>query len=295
MIILIDKPSAMTSHDVVASVRRACIGKIKIGHTGTLDPICTGVLPVLTGRFTKLSDLFPSSKAYTASVRLGVITDTQDITGTVVETRTVDVTPTDVEKALKSFIGTGLQVPPMYSAIKKNGVPLYKLARQGIEIERTPREITVTDIVFHGETEKNEYSFSVYCSAGTYIRTICEDLGTVLGCGGTMTSLRRILSNGFRIEDCHSLEDVVSGASQGRLEQFAVPLEKAFSFCRRFTVNDSFLKQYVNGGLVPCPGSTDGERFLAYTESGVSLGLCDSFQGNAHSVWNSFDNPAQIL
>ena len=191
-ILAFDKPYKWTSFDVVGKARwllclQLGLKKLKVGHTGTLDPMCTGVLPVLTGNYTKLSDYFPSNKAYVCKICLGVVTDTEDITGQILETSEKNISEDEFKSVLYDFIGNINQVPPMYSSIKKNGVPLYKLARKGVQIEREPRSVTVYDIKYNGPAEeKNSYYFTVYCSAGTYIRTICADIGKRLGCGACM-------------------------------------------------------------------------------------------------------------
>ena len=162
MIIPVNKPSGYTSHDIVAGIRRAIGGKIKIGHTGTLDPMCTGVLPVLTNNYTKLADFFPSNKAYVCKICLGIETDTEDITGNIVAQKYVDITENEFKTVLCSFSGDIMQIPPMYSSVKKNGVPLYKLARRGLQIEREPRKITVYDIKYNGiAKEANSYYFTI--------------------------------------------------------------------------------------------------------------------------------------
>ena len=178
MIFVIDKPSGMTSHDVVWRMKRALGRKVKIGHTGTLDPMCTGVLPVLTGNDTKLSDLLGGDKEYVATMRLGLVTDTQDITGEVLETNGTDgIGEDDVRRVLASFVGETEQLPPMYSSVKVGGKKLYELAREGKTVERKMRKITVYETEYLGTAAENEYKFRIACSKGTYIRTIIDDAG----------------------------------------------------------------------------------------------------------------------
>ena len=196
-LIIIDKPSGFTSHDVVSKVR-GILSYRKVGHTGTLDPEATGVLPICIGKGTKVSDmLMNSDKEYVAEVKLGVVTDTQDIFGEVIATSDAScVTLQNVEDAIRHFTGDIRQIPPMYSAIKINGQKMYDLARKGIEVERKPRNITVYSIEllnFEGDV----FKIKVKCSKGTYIRTLCHDIGEYLGCGACMLSLRRTQSSAF--------------------------------------------------------------------------------------------------
>ena len=205
-LILLNKPKDMTSFGAVSRVRRI-MGEKKAGHTGTLDPMATGVLPVLLGSATKLSDyLLAADKSYTATMRLGITTDTLDITGTVLSTHKVDATKQDVLNALAGFRGEILQTPPMYSAIKQNGQPLYKLARKGIEAERTARKVTIYEIELLEQLSSTDFTVSVRCSKGTYIRSLVADIGKTLGCGATLTELCRTSTGGFSIENCITLE-----------------------------------------------------------------------------------------
>ena len=208
-IIVIDKPPRFTSFDVVA-VMRGLFGTKKVGHTGTLDPMATGVLPILIGSATKAQDLTPDSgKEYVAGFRLGVVTDTEDSTGTVKETFPVTADEKALESALSHFRGEILQVPPMYSAIQKNGVRLYDLARKGIEVEREARPVTIHELeLLEYRQETGEGSIRVRCSKGTYVRTLCHDVGQALGCGGTMAALRRTRVAGFGLDRAVTLEQV---------------------------------------------------------------------------------------
>ena len=201
-ILIIDKPEGFTSFDVVAKMR-GMLRTRKVGHAGTLDPMATGVLPILVERGTKCCDILPcQDKRYTATMKLGVLTDTLDSTGTVLETRPVSVTKERVEEVLRDFVGEIMQVPPMYSAIQINGQRLYDLARQGIEVEREARPITIYHCNLLGEgPEENEYIIDVACSKGTYIRTLCGDIGEKLGCGACMEALRRVQAGEYTIEE----------------------------------------------------------------------------------------------
>lgn len=207
-IVIIDKPADWTSQDVVSKLRGFLHTK-RIGHGGTLDPMATGVLPVFVGRATRGVEFFEhAEKTYEAVLRLGVLTDTEDITGTVLEERPVCVTGDQLETVLAQFRGDILQIPPMYSALKVNGQKLYDLARKGKEVERQPRPITIHELVcleFTGQTAR----LRVHCSKGTYIRTLCKDIGLALGCGGCMESLRRVQAGEYTIEEAVRLEDLL--------------------------------------------------------------------------------------
>ena len=200
-LVLLDKPQGLTSF-TAASIMKRAYGTKRVGHTGTLDPLATGVLPVLVGRATRLcSYILESDKRYVAGIKLGITTDTLDITGKVLTETTPNVTKEQLIEALEKFKGTISQVPPMYSAIRVDGKHLYDIAREGGEVERAAREVTIHKIEllsFSGE----EFTIDVTCSKGTYIRTLADDIGRALGCGAVMTALRRIETAGFKIEDC---------------------------------------------------------------------------------------------
>ena len=217
-ILCIDKPEGMTSFLCVAVVRRL-LGVKKIGHAGTLDPNATGVLPLLIGRATKTLDRLPvHDKSYTATLRFGAVSDTLDVWGQVQETGKPLPTLAEVEAALPRFRGEIMQVPPMTSALKKDGVRLYDLARQGIEVEREARPITIYELVLLEYNEKEGLlTLHCACSKGTYIRTLCDDLGRVLGCGAVMTALRRTAAAGYPLSDCITLDQAKEMAEQGTL------------------------------------------------------------------------------
>lgn len=248
-IILLDKPEGITSFGAVARIRRICSEK-KCGHTGTLDPMATGVLTVMLGGGTRFIELLPShDKAYTATFRLGTVTDTLDITGKVLETREVNVTPEQVREKIKDFVGEISQLPPMYSAVSVDGQRLYDLARQGIEVERTPRNVTVFSIDMLSENEQTgEYEISVECSSGTYIRTLISDLGEALGCGAVMTKLRRTKANGFGIENAVTLEQLEAAAENGTLGEIVISVEKALENYPMIKVTAAQAKRFRNGG-----------------------------------------------
>ena len=248
-IILLDKPKDITSFGAVARVRRICSEK-KCGHTGTLDPMATGVLTVMLGGATRFIELLPShNKAYRASFRLGTTTDTLDITGKVLETREVNASAGDVREKIKDFVGEISQLPPMYSAVSVDGQRLYDLARQGIEVERKPRQVTIFSIDILSENEEtNEYEIHVECSSGTYIRTLISDLGEALGCGAVMTELRRTKANGFEIEKAVTLEELEEAVSSGRIEDVLIPVDKALEEYPVIKVSEAQAKRFRNGG-----------------------------------------------
>ena len=193
-IVIVDKPQDWTSQDVVSKLRGVFQTR-RIGHGGTLDPMATGVLPVFVGRATRGVEFFEhAEKTYEATLRLGIATDTEDITGTVLETKEVNITEAAFLAVLEQFRGEILQIPPMYSAIKINGQKLYDLARKGKEVERKPRSITIYELELLEQVSETDYLIRCVCSKGTYIRTLCHDIGQALGCGGAMSSLRRTMA-----------------------------------------------------------------------------------------------------
>ncbi len=280
-VILIDKPQGFTSFDVIAVVRRLT-GQRKTGHTGTLDPNATGVLPVLLGSATKAQDLISNhDKSYTADFKLGLRTDTLDIWGSVIETREASVTKEAVQQALEAFRGEISQVPPMYSALKKDGKRLYDLARQGIEIEREPRKITVYSLTLDAfDEEKQEGTLTVSCSKGTYIRTLTDDLGRALGTGAVMTALRRTEACGYTIGECVTLDKLRELSEEGKLGSVIRSVESLFSDEEELTVSDSQAKRFQNGGALALDRTAlrsktdcDGQRFRIKTRDGIFIGL----------------------
>ncbi len=274
-IILLDKPNNMTSFSAVNRVRRLLSVK-KAGHTGTLDPMATGVLPIALSSCTRFIDFLPvHDKAYVAEARLGVTTDTLDSTGTVLSENEVSVTQEALEKVIKNYIGTIKQIPPMYSAISKDGKRLYELARQGIEIEREAREINIysLSLTFF---ENDRFGISVECSAGTYIRSLIDDIGRELGCGAVMTALRRTAANGFSIENCVTLEELEKAVSENRQNEYITPVEKCFDIYPDITVTEGQAKRFSNGGELSRDrlreNPTDG-IYRVYSPEGFFLGL----------------------
>lgn len=276
-IICINKDADMTSFGVVAGVRRITRER-KAGHTGTLDPMATGVLPVMLGGATKFLDYLPDSdKRYLASFELGRTTDTLDITGTVTGEYAVTAGDSEVRDVLTQFVGEIDQVPPMYSAKSVDGVRLYDLARKGIEIERKPCrvEIKKVDMVSaHGNT----YTIDVICSKGTYIRSLISDIGDRLGCGAVMTSLCRTGAMGFGIENCVTLDVLQELADGGKgFDGVLIPVDAMFGCYDGLTVSPAQATRFYNGGSLDCDRLkqcvTDGERYRVYAPDGVFLGL----------------------
>ena len=247
-VINVYKEKGYTSHDVVAKMRG--IFKIKkIGHTGTLDPDAVGVLPVCIGKATKLVDMITDKdKTYEAVLKLGITTDTQDLTGKVLKTAEVTVGFGEIETVIKSYIGEYLQLPPMYSAIKVNGKKLYELARQGIEIERQLRKVIIHDIrIMDYNEEEHEVCVSVDCGKGTYIRTLLHDIGEALGCGGAMKSLIRTAVGNFKIEEALKLSELEELIREDQIEDHIIPLEQMFQNYSRLTVARDYHKLIYNG------------------------------------------------
>lgn len=246
-ILCVDKPPDFTSFDVVAKLRGMLKTK-KIGHGGTLDPMATGVLPIFVGRATKACDMLPvQDKRYTAMLRLGLTTDTQDATGAILSQSVPQCGRAEVEQALAAYTGPQQQLPPMYSAIKVNGRRLYDLARKGIEVERPPRSITVHHIALLEALDRERYRLDIACSKGTYIRTLCHDIGQRLGCGGIMESLRRTEACGYTIEQCLTLEELQALADEGAVEDRLLPIDSAFAAYPRLDLEEKQARLFSNG------------------------------------------------
>ncbi len=261
-IIPLKKGENITSFFAVNKVRRI-IGEKKCGHTGTLDPNATGVLPIAVGGATRFIELLPThKKAYKATFKTGFCTDTLDVWGTVTETFDKEVSFEEIEKATSEFKGKIMQLPPMYSAIKRDGVRLYELARQGIEVERTPRKCEIYELTV-GKTEDGEFSLYCECSAGTYIRTLINDIGERLGCGATMTSLCRTFACGIEISECFTLEELTELKEAGEIEKAIIPLEKLLLEYPEIQVTENQAKRFSNGG------SLMRERVRNLKENGI--------------------------
>lgn len=248
--ICLDKPMNITSFSAVGIMKRAT-GEKKAGHTGTLDPMATGVLPVAFGAATRFIELFPThDKGYVATVKLGTVTDTLDITGNVLSVTESHITLNELNEALSLFRGEIKQVPPMYSAIRKNGVRLYELARRGEETEREERDVIIHSLELLDFDEKNqEFSISVDCSAGTYIRSLACDIGEKLGCGAVLTSLRRTKALGFTLENCVNEDELKMYAREGRLGEILIKVEDALAY-EKIEVTESQAKRFHNGGFL---------------------------------------------
>lgn len=263
-IILVDKPQDWTSHDVVAKLR-GVLHERRIGHSGTLDPLATGLLVVFVGRATRAVEFAEAdSKEYLAGLRLGVSTDTQDITGNIVAESAALPDEAALREALGRFIGDIEQIPPMYSAIKIGGKKLYELARRGESVERAPRKITVSAIDIAGR-DGDDYILNISCSKGTYVRTLCSDIGEALGCGACMSSLRRMRAGVFSVDDAHSLADIEAAVREGRLSDIILPVDTLFTSFPKLTVSQSAAKRLKNGNIIII-SAEDGE-YKVYSDS----------------------------
>jgi len=281
-IIIIDKPAGWTSMDVCAKLR-GILHEKRVGHAGTLDPMATGVLPVFVGQATKAVSFAENGrKVYEAVLQLGRVTDTQDTTGETLEEHAVTVTADDVRAALPRFLGEIEQIPPMYSAIKVNGQKLYDLARQGKEVARKPRRITIYDLALMEELGNGQYALRVECSKGTYIRTLCHDLGQALGCGGCMAALRRTEASGFRIGETVTLEDA---AREG--EALLRPLDSLFRAYPAFTIPNAALEKKCLCGNPLRVSLADG-IYRVYGCDGTFLALSEARDGLLTSKRNFF-------
>lgn len=284
-LIVLDKPEGFTSFDAVAVMRKITHEK-KIGHTGTLDPMATGVLPILLGRGTKCADLLPDTdKEYVASFRLGVKSDTLDSTGKILEENYGVITCKALEGALENFRGEIEQIPPMYSAVQIGGVRLYDLARKGIEVEREARKINISLLRLDSFDENSgEGKLTVRCSKGTYIRTLIDDIARSLSlCGGIMTALRRTRACGFDIKDALTLDELKALSENDEIESVIKPLDGLFNEYRRVNVSAAQMNRYLNGGDLSLERlhlkfGTDGERIRVYSPDGklfLGLGLVE--------------------
>ena len=282
-VLCICKPAEITSFGVVAKVR-GITRERKAGHTGTLDPMATGVLPVLLGGATRFLDYLPdSNKRYLATFRLGETTDTQDCTGTVLTRRPVTADRAAVEAALSAFRGEIMQVPPMYSAVSVDGQRLYELARQGKTVERAARPVTILDLrLTAAEEEKNTYTIDVTCTKGTYIRTLIHDLGQALGCGAVMTALRRTMAASFTLADCVTIEQAQQAAQDGVFGTLLRPVETAFCALPSAALNEKQTKMFLNGvrldiGRVACKRT--GDTYAVYAHDRRFLGVARERDG----------------
>lgn len=274
-VINIYKNTGMTSFDVVAMVRRVAKMK-KVGHTGTLDPAASGVLPVCLGKATKIIDyIMENKKVYRVNLKLGMVTDTYDLEGEVLREKDAShITKDEILNCINSFVGTIDQVPPMYSALKQNGVRLYELARQGIEVHREARKVTIYSIENIKIESNDNIQMDVCCSKGTYIRSLCYDIGEKLNVGATMTALERIQNGPFTKEEAINIEDL----TEELLEKHIISIEKALDSFERITVNEKFGKLLRNGVKVFDNRMYSEEvefnkLYRVYEDNGVFLGL----------------------
>jgi tRNA pseudouridine55 synthase len=275
-IIIIDKPAGWTSMDVCAKLRGMFHEK-RVGHAGTLDPMATGVLPVFIGRATRaVQYAAESDKEYIAGLKLGVVTNTQDTTGEILEERPVDVTRDQLLAVLEAFHGWIRQVPPMYSAIKVNGKKLYELARKGREVEREPRTVAIRALELLDETppEGADYLLRAACSKGTYVRTLCHDIGQALGCGGCMASLRRTRAAGFTLEDSVTLEAVQQAVDRGEGEGLLLPVDSYFAGLPVLVLKNAGAEKKIrNGAALAIRDMPDGEyRVYGMDKTFLALG-----------------------
>ncbi len=278
-VINIHKEKGYTSHDVVAKLR-GILGQKKIGHTGTLDPDATGVLPVCLGKATKLCDMLTDkSKTYETVLLLGKTTDTQDISGELLlEKETAGLTPEMVEACIRGFVGDYEQVPPMYSALKVNGKKLYELARQGIEVERKARLVVIHEIRIL-EMDLPRVRMEVSCSKGTYIRTLCHDIGEKLGCGGCMEELIRTRVSRFSLEDSITLDEVAACKDQGTLHDKIVAIDEMFSAFPKATIESAYASLAYNGNAIypkhvkEAIELCEGCQIRLYDEAGQFIGI----------------------
>lgn len=285
-IIVIDKPAGMTSHDVVSRMRRI-LGQKRVGHGGTLDPMATGVLPVFFGRSTHAAGyILDGGKVYAAKMKLGITTDTQDTTGTVLTEKPVTCGFDEVKAAAESFIGEIDQIPPMYSAISQNGVRLYKLARKGVEVEREPRKVTVysIDVKPCGE---DEYEVTVACSKGLYIRTLLADIGEKLGCGAAMSALRRVKAGPFDESMALTLEQVQELKENGGIEEHIRRADILYEHLDKFIVPQNRAVYAKNGGKINCK-LPDGD-YRMYIDDGEFAGIGTVTNGIMHLTIAFFD------
>ncbi len=288
-IVNIYKEKGYTSHDVVNIVRRA-FNRIKTGHTGTLDPQAEGVLPVCIGKATKLCDTIAADiKEYRAEMTLGITTDTEDHTGEILEKKDVACSENEIKEAILSFVGETEQIPPMYSAVKHSGRKLYELARDGKEVERKPRSIiihNITDIEF---AENNKVRFTVLCSKGTYIRTLCKDIGEKLGCGAHMSALVRTRSGRFHAENSITVEQFKAYMDEGALDKVIIPIESVIGDdCKTSKVAPKANKYLYNGNKINIgflfnkANIENGDKVLLYDKEGHLAGLYRVSDGFAY-------------
>ncbi|MCC8077452.1 MAG: tRNA pseudouridine(55) synthase TruB [Oscillospiraceae bacterium] len=285
-ILLIDKPSGWTSMDVCARLRGALREK-RVGHGGTLDPMATGLLVVFVGRATRAAEFAASDeKTYEARLRLGVVTDTQDTSGTVLERRPADVSPEQLEAVLPRFRGEIWQVPPMYSAVRVGGKRLYQIARRGGEAERAARRITIYSLRCTGAAD-GDFVLDVRCSKGTYIRTLCHDIGAALGCGGAMSALRRERAGTFALSEAVTLDAALAAAQAGEAARLLLPVDTLFAAEPAQTVTSAQEKAVRNGATYRT--SLPAGRWRLYAPNGEFLALAEAADGQMRTIKSFFE------
>lgn len=292
-IINIYKEKGFTSHDVVAKLR-GILHQKKIGHTGTLDPDAEGVLPVCLGKGTKLCDMLTDKdKVYEAEMLLGIETDTQDLSGNILERRPVKVSENEVFEAVMSFLGTYDQIPPMYSAIKVDGKKLYNLARAGQVVERKPRKVTIHDIDIL-EMKLPFVKMRIHCSKGTYIRSLCHDIGEKLGCHGCMSSLVRTRVSFFDISQSITLDKVAEYVKEERIDSFIIPVDQLFETMPAFYDDGKNEKLLSNGNQFPPNGKIMFGEVRVYKQNGAFVGIYQYNSGeNVYSPVKIFYDPSE--
>ena len=282
-IAIVDKPEGWTSHDVVAKLRRA-LGERRIGHGGTLDPMATGVLPIFVGRATRAASFLESAdKEYLASVRFGIVTDTQDTTGQMLSESSLRPSEGEAEAALLGFLGKQEQLPPLYSAVKVEGKKLYQYARAGREVERQPRKIEISAVEPLGFSPEGDYRFRLTVSKGTYVRTICHDLGQRLGCGGAMSALRRLRAGAFSIDEASPLEAFLGDDGASLLR----PLDSIFRAYPPLTLGEEETRLVRCGNAFSTAAAAGTYRL--YDETGAFLALGSSSEGRMRTIKNFFE------
>ena len=285
-ILLIDKPSDWTSSDVVAKLR-GILHERRIGHSGTLDPMATGLLVVFVGRATRAVEFAEShAKRYRAGLRLGLITDTQDTTGNLLGGEPREISQAELEAALEAFRGPIQQIPPMYSAIKVGGKKLYEIARRGGEVERKPRQVTISRLEVLGR-EGEDWLLDVGCSKGTYIRTLCHDIGQRLGCGGCMSSLRRLEAGAFSVEDAYSLAQVQQAADRDQADSLLLPTDSLFSFCPAVSISQKQEQDLRNGK--PLRFSVEDGEYRVYGQDQSFLAFSRAEMGMLKTIKSFFE------
>ena len=285
-ILIVDKPAGWTSMDVCAKLRGVFHEK-RVGHGGTLDPMATGVLPVFIGRATRAVEFAEKSdKKYIAGLKLGVITNTQDTSGEVLEERPAQVSREQLEAALEKFRGDILQVPPMYSAIKINGKKLYELARKGREVERRARAVTIKALEILDKQGDGLYTIRVRCTKGTYIRTLCHDIGQTLGCGGCMASLRRTMAAGFTLKDAVSLEQIQTEADPASL---LLPVDCLFAGRPVLVLKSAEAEKKIRNGMTAVLPELPSGEYRVYSRDEIFLALCQAKGGKLTTIKSFFE------